>query len=292
MIDFTNLPKKNKTYVGANGSKICVVYNGEAYMIKFPPTPSINKELSYTNSCISEYIGCHIVESLGIPVQETMLGIYHVKGKEKIVVACKDFAMNGLVIQDFASLKNQIIDSESKGRGTDLEGILETIDKQNFLDSKILNDFFWDTFIADAFIGNWDRHNGNWGFLYNVMDDSVQLAPLWDCGSCLYPQSDERMQRAVLMDQNEMNNRIYVRPTSAISMNGKRINYFDFISSGQYNGCTEALKRIIPKIDLDVINQLIDNIECITQLQKTFYKTMLEQRKIKILDKSLEILLK
>lgn len=27
MIDFTNLPKRNKTYTGANGSKISVLYN-------------------------------------------------------------------------------------------------------------------------------------------------------------------------------------------------------------------------------------------------------------------------
>lgn len=37
MIDFTNAAVKNKAYAGANGSKISVVYNGEQYMLKFPP---------------------------------------------------------------------------------------------------------------------------------------------------------------------------------------------------------------------------------------------------------------
>ena len=73
MIDFTNSIKKNKAYAGANGSKIAVVYNGEQYMLKFPPFPTINKGISYTNSCISEYIGCKIFESVGIPVQKTIL---------------------------------------------------------------------------------------------------------------------------------------------------------------------------------------------------------------------------
>ena len=36
MIDFTNAVQKNKTYAGANGSKISVLYNGEQYMLKFP----------------------------------------------------------------------------------------------------------------------------------------------------------------------------------------------------------------------------------------------------------------
>lgn len=40
MIDFTDFPKKKKTYAGANGSKIAVIYNESLYMIKFPPPPS------------------------------------------------------------------------------------------------------------------------------------------------------------------------------------------------------------------------------------------------------------
>ena len=97
MIDFTNLPVRNKTYAGANGSKISVLYNNELYMLKFPAAPSINKNMSYANGCISEYLGSHIFAIVGIPVQETLLGTYTKNGKEKIVVACKDFTSGGLV---------------------------------------------------------------------------------------------------------------------------------------------------------------------------------------------------
>lgn len=185
MIDFTNSIKKNKAYAGANGSKIAVVYNGEQYMLKFPPFPTINKGISYTNSCISEYIGCKIFESVGIPVQETILGTYTSNGKTKIVVACKDFTKPGITIQDFASLKNRIIDSERNGYGTDLADILSTIEAQTSIDSELLKTRFWDMFIVDALIGIWDRHNGNWGFLYNANTDEVSLAPVFDCGSSL-----------------------------------------------------------------------------------------------------------
>lgn len=105
MIDFTSAKVKNKAYAGANGSKISVIYNNEQYMLKFPPLPTINKEMSYTNSCISEYIGCKIFDSVGIPVQETVIGTYTSNGREKIVVACKDFTSPGITLQDFASLK-------------------------------------------------------------------------------------------------------------------------------------------------------------------------------------------
>ena len=82
MIDFTNLPVRNKTYAGANGSKISVVYDGELYMLKFPAVPIINKEMSYANGCISEYLGWQILESIGIPVQKTLLGTYTKNGKQ------------------------------------------------------------------------------------------------------------------------------------------------------------------------------------------------------------------
>lgn len=81
-------------------------------MVKFPPLAQINQDMSYANSCVSEYIGCHIFETVGIDVQPTLLGTYKVNGKDKVVVACKDFTRPGVVLQDFASLKNQVIDTQ------------------------------------------------------------------------------------------------------------------------------------------------------------------------------------
>lgn len=287
MIDFTNAVQKNKTYAGANGGKISVLYNGEQYMLKFPPFPTINKEMSYTNSCISEYIGCKVFESVGIPVQETVIGTYTSKGKEKVVVACKDFTSQGITLQDFASLKNRIIDSERNGYGTELADILSTIDEQTAMDSETLKTRFWDMFIVDALIGNWDRHNGNWGFLYNNSTDEVTLAPVFDCGSSLYPQADEDLMKKILSDKNELNHRIFDIPLSAVTYNGKKINYFKFLSEGKFPDCNKALKRISSRIDMKKIYEIIDNTPTITELQKEFYKTMLTARKERIIDFSL-----
>ena len=290
MIDFTNLQKKNKAYAGANGNKIAVVYQNETYMLKFPPHPTKNKEMSYTNSCVSEYIGCHIFESVGIPVQKTLLGTYQIHGEEKIVVACKDFTSPGIVLQDFASLKNQIINSERNGYGTELDDILSTFEEQTALDSAVLSNRFWDMFIVDALIGNWDRHNGNWGFLYDTRNDSVTLAPVFDCGSSLYPQADEAMIHNILSDKNALHHRIYNIPLSSIQMQGKKINYYQFLSSLQNPDCNLALKRIASRIDMVKIFQLIYETPSITVLQKEFYKTMLQARKERILDHSLNLL--
>ncbi len=284
MIDFTSAKVKNKAYAGANGSKISVIYNNEQYMLKFPPLPTINKEMSYTNSCISEYIGCKIFDSVGIPVQETVIGTYTSNGREKIVVACKDFTSPGITLQDFASLKNRIIDSERNGYGTELHDILSTIDEQTSMDSDAIKTRFWDMFIVDALIGNWDRHNGNWGFLYNNSTDEVVLAPVFDCGSSLYPQADDELMTRILNNKNEFNHRIFDIPLSAITHNGKKINYFNFLSEGQFEDCNTALKRILSRIDMKKIYEIIDDTPTVTDIQNEFYKTMLNARKERILD--------
>ena len=289
-IDFTELKKKNKAYAGANGNKISVIYEGEQYMLKFPAQAKRNPDMSYSNSCFSKYLSCQIYESIGIPVQKTLLGTYTVRGRKKIVVACRDFTEPGVTLQDFASLKNQMIDSERNGYGTELSDILYTFEEQTAVDSADLLTRFWDMFIVDALIGNWDRHNGNWGFLYNTVTDEMTLAPVYDCGSSLYPQADEAIMEAVLADENERNFRIFDIPTSAITMNGKKIKYFDFISSLQNEDCNRALKRIVPRINMDKIKEIIDATPFMSDLQKRFYLTMLTERKARILDFSLAAL--
>ena len=158
MIDFTELPTRKKTYAGANGNKIAVIYQDALFMLKFPSAARLNQDMSYANGCISEYLGSHIFALAGIPAQETLLGTYRIKGKEKIVVACKDFTGTGLVLQDFTSLKNTVLDSGSNGTGTELGDILDAIEQQTVLDPNTLARHFWEMFIVDALIGNWDRH--------------------------------------------------------------------------------------------------------------------------------------
>ncbi|MDD4729290.1 MAG: hypothetical protein PHN55_11145 [Dysgonamonadaceae bacterium] len=89
------------------------------------------------------------------------------------------------------------MDSEQSGYGTELSSITKAIDEQSLLEPKKLKDFFWDMFIADAFLGNFDRHNGNWGILIDEVQQSAEIAPIYDCGFCLYPQIDQAGMQTV-----------------------------------------------------------------------------------------------
>ncbi|MFR7404828.1 MAG: HipA domain-containing protein [Coriobacteriaceae bacterium] len=44
---------------------------------------------------------------------------------------------------------------------------------------------FWEMFIVDALLGNFDRHGMNWGFIKR--DNAYALAPVFDNRSCLFP---------------------------------------------------------------------------------------------------------
>ena len=270
MIDFTNCPvNRFRAYGGANGNKINITYQGHSYMLKFPPKPSRNRDMSYSNGCISEYVACHIFEMLGFRTQETLLGNYtDSRGKTKLVVACRDFTENGK-----------------------LSSILEAIEEQSIYPSDELRQFFWDMFIADAFLGNFDRHNGNWGFLVDEEKQQAELAPIYDCGSCLYPQLDLERMKTVLQDEAEIDQRIYTFPTSSIEEGGKKISYFDYISSLKNPDCNEALKRVCSRIDLDAIHNFLEGVPELLPIQREFYLTMLTERKEKILDYSLELLM-
>jgi hypothetical protein len=208
------------------------------------------------------------------------------------VVACKDFTEGGKRLLEFAHLKNTCINSEQNGYGKELSSILQAIDEQTLLPPDQLRDFFWDMFIADALLGNFDRHNGNWGILVDEQLKIAEIAPVYDCGSCLYPQLAASDMESVLSSEDAINKRIYTFPASSIEENGKKISYFEFISSLKNSDCTAALNRVLGRIDMNEISAIIDETPTLRPVQKEFYKVMISERKTKILDYSMEQLMK
>ncbi|WP_243343844.1 HipA domain-containing protein [Anaerococcus sp. AGMB09787] len=282
---------KFSLYGGNNGSKIGIIYNDKKYMLKFPIEIKTNTDIFYSNECINEHIASNIFKLLGINCQETILGKY----KNKIVVACEDFEKEGYKLKDFSSIKNAMFESfEGNEKESDLElkAILKTIQNQHLVETKSLIKFFWDIFIVDALLANPHRHNGNWGFLVNEEIQKAKIAPIFDCGSCLYPQIKEADMDKILKSQKERNLMIAKNPNSIIKNKGSRINYFNFLSTTNDSNCLNSLIKITKKINLDLIYRLIDDVydtELITSIHKEFLKRIISERYNKILLKSLEI---
>lgn len=142
-------------------------------------------------------------------------------------------------------------------------------------------------FIVDAFLENFDRHNGNWGFLINLIKGDVKISPVFDCGSCLFAESDIELKRQIMKKKAELEYRLYVIPKSSVTHKDKKIGYFDFLKSGQNEDCTKSLIDITNRIDLNEVNKIINEIELISEEEKEFYKFLLKARKEGILEKAI-----
>ena len=249
-MDFTNIIKENpsyRAYGGANGIKKGILLENEPYMLKIEHRDKKNNR--YKNSVFSEYIGSKIYSILGIPVQEVILGKLYDNEKEKLCVACKDFKEKGEYLYEFINIKNSILnENSSNGSGTELKEILEAIDEQNFCNPIEVKQRFWEMFIVDSYLGNFDRHNGNWGFLVNEITGNKRIAPIYDCGSCLFPMAEDEKLKIFLNSKEEMEMRVFKFPNSAIKENEKKINYFEFLISTTNEECLNSLKKIVPKI--------------------------------------------
>lgn len=275
MVDFSACEiEYTKFYDGLNGKKLALYYNDELYMLKFPKENQSDD--NYASSTINEYIGSHIFSILGFKTQETLLGYY----KDKIVVACKDFEGFDKRLMIFGKVKNSALNENSSSNflDTDFYETLKTIESQNIIEAKTLKDFYYEMFIADTFISNFDRHNGNWGFLVDK-DRKVSIAPIYDCGSSLYPKLDNEKIKHYLNHKGSFNDLMLNQSTSAITIKNKKINPQNFLEEYCDENMFKALQKIYAQIDENKIFNVIDNIEIISNIRKLFYKEVIKERK-------------
>ena len=274
MRDYSMYEKTPVMFSGAE-KKFEIIIEGHRYIVKFQK----NSEVGLIFNHVSEYLGSHIFQSIGIPVQETFLGTYDGKN----VVVMKNFLEPEDALVAFNGVGESSLERDKELYQYTYEDITALL-RENMKSTNVEETIerFWDMFIVDALIGNFDRHGGNWGFIKR--DNKYRIAPVYDNGSSLYPKlnTDDKLE-AVLASENEINERIYKFPTSHIKVKNRKSSYFEVINSLQFEACNDALKRIVPRIDLERINAIIDEIEGISEVRKHFYKVMLQQRYEKIL---------
>ncbi len=281
--------------------KLTRLYNGDKYMIKIPSRNYIIDDIltPYKNSQFSEYIGCEIFRSVGIKTQETVLGFIDISGKRKIVVGCKDFEQDGSVLYEFRNYWNkENIESNvssfslSNNFYPRIEDVFEIVNKNKVFPKekkiKIINDF-WSMFIIDAFIGNPDRHTGNWGFLEKGSE--IDFAPIYDCGSSLGASYTNTYIKNLMMSQNKFEEKSTDIYTSLrFDGSDKRVKYSDIFSNAP-----ETLKRmivsIVPKIDMKIVVKIIENTPEINTDRREYIKASVQCRMEKMLLPVLEKIL-
>lgn len=249
MRDYTKYEKTPVMFSGAE-RKFEIIIEGYRYIVKFQK----NSEVGLTFNHVSEYLGSHIFQSIGIPVQETFLGTYDGKN----VVVMKNFLEPEDMLVAFNGVGESSLERDKEFYQYTYEDITAML-RENMKSTNVEETInrFWDMFIVDAIIGNFDRHGGNWGFIKR--NNLYRIAPVYDNGSSLYPKlnTDDKL-KAVLSSEEEINQRIYKFPTSHIKVKNRKSSYFEVITSLQFETCNEALQRIVPRIDLTRIGTIID----------------------------------
>lgn len=273
MINFTNCKEELNNYKGSEKKKT-LIYDGKKYLVKFPdPIREKNKNISYINNAFSEYIGSNIFKMVGFPTQNTIIGVYKYNEKEKIVCACEDFTNSNKVLYEFENLA--LSTNPDKKIETELTDILNVLDENNIINIPKIREKFWDMFVIDSLIGNTDRHNGNWGFLVDIKTNKIEFAPIYDCGSCLNPMIDD--DEIKKLQDNDIKN-LAINCYSCLKENGKKINYMTYIKECKNEECNKAILRVFKNIKIDEINKFIDEISCMSNERKEFYKKIINIR--------------
>lgn len=280
-LDFSKYSLSNKFY-GGSEKKIGIVMNGNDYMVKFQKKTAFGAR----NNHVSEYLGSHIFSMLDFPAQETYLGTY--QGEQ--VVACKDFNNLGEQFVPFNDVGESTLDQDKELYQYDYEDIMQMLrDNSKLTNVEETIDMFWQIYIVDALLGNFDRHGSNWGFVKK--NNTYSIAPVFDNGSCLFPNLiDEDEMQKIMKSREETDKRIFTFPTSQIKLNGKKSSYYEVIHSLKFPECNDALRVIYDRIVLVKLEELVDETPFITDIQKLFYKYMLKERYEKIICESVRLL--
>ncbi len=291
LINFNGYEQNQRMYGGTAGRKMGISYQGKEYILKFPGNLKEqgmkNINLSYSNSPVCEYIGSKIYEILGFSVHETILG----ERNGKTVVACGDFLEGGERLYEFDKIKvtfePHFLDSngnETNGVGVDLYEVLMTIQEHPFLKDILgIQEHFWNMFVVDALLGNPDRNNSNWGIILGA-DGGKRIAPVYDNGNCLNCKWDDKKLAEVLSDERKLETESYKGRRCIFELKGKKINPYHVMDSMEYIGCNEAVERIVPVMgdSFFKIRRMIEEIPVLSEVQKTFYLTIMENRYIKV----------
>lgn len=282
-IDFSKYELNGK-YYGGSERKEGITIDGDDYMIKFRKQTAFGKR----NNHISEFIGSHIFEICGLETHRTYLGY---RGVEE-VVACKDFNVSGKQFVPFNDVGESTLDQDKETYQYEYEDIMQMLrDNSKLTNIRETISMFWNIYIIDALLGNFDRHGANWGFIKE--NNTYFLAPIFDNGSCLFPNlTDEDEMKDIMESEEETDKRIYKFPTSQVKLDGKKSSYFEVINSLKFSECNDALQYVMLTLDMIKVEELIDETPLISETQRSFYKYMLNERYNKILRASYKKLVK
>ena len=294
LTDFSSLPYGGKSYGGSDTKRSVLFVDGSRWLIKLADVNDGNElppnKARISNAPVSEHIACRVIRSIGLEAQETILGTWD----GHPAVACKDFMPDGnWDLHEFVWFLNHQYPNAYNIRVMPWEYVRNTLDNNKIL-APIREpawERFYDTFVIDALIGNFDRHKNNFGYLYNRDSNSIMCAPVYDCGSSLFPALSDEGIKAVISDPSAMEERVHVFPKAALSKTDNlrkpdKFGYLEFLTTVDDPRIKDSLSFVLDSFNQDLIDDIINTTPNISDVRKEFYSAMIKMRKELILERA------
>lgn len=272
--------QKNGCFYTGRRKKTGILISGENYVVKYRRHSPEGAVCDH----VSEYLGSHIFDMLGVSTQDTWLGTC--RGEE--VVLCKDFSYEAARFLSFDQLGEYFLDLTGRTVLYEYDQIIEVLTRiPGISAAKVIINTFWDMVVIDAFLANGERDGSSWGILEK--GDQYLPAPVLGNDSCLFPEvvTDEQC-REILASKEEMERRIFDMPVPKFLYKGRAHSYYDIISGHYFSDCDRALWRIIQKMDFTAVNYLVESVAFTSSTRKKFLMRILEERYKNLLLKPFE----
>lgn len=231
--DFSNFKICDEYDLGGVTPKLVVSDNKNNYLLKFGK----EKENIVLKDYLSEFIACKIAKILQYDVQEVELGYYN----NKECVAIKIFPYDIITFTGFGS------STDDEDFIYDLDMLLTLpFNKDKFeLNELEFRQYVWRIFVLDMFLGNFDRHENNWGFYKE--NEIYKTAALYDMGASFYPKLIDNCDSYI--NNKELEHLIMFNTRSSILYQGKKKNYFELLQIYKNDKILQGeLKLLLSKV--------------------------------------------
>ena len=284
LVDFSDCETRINLYGGA-AYKFPIRYRGDQYLLKFGEKmePRNADQTSYMNSPLSEHVGSQCFKALGVRAQKTILGTY----KGHSVVACRDFIHAGggderYSLLEFKRLERAFVGWTSRVLKMPQIGNIAGVFDSNPDIARIADEAesaYWQMFLCDALLANFDRHAGNWGYILDRKCDLIsEVAPVYDCGACLTPRLSEKAMARIASSPAELRERALAFPHACILIGGKRPTYQEFFDSPASERCLRVARDFIPSMNLASVCEVINGTPGLSDLRKEYLCKTVQSR--------------
>lgn len=223
----------------------------------------------------AEYAASHIFTLCGFAAQQTLIGVY--QGRN--CVYCEDFVSEDeelWTLEKVLGMKRSLL--QWNYSRDEILALLHIADEVTGLDA---TSFYFDLYVLDALLANWDRHCQNWGFLRK--DGKFRFSPVYDNAGCLYSYADslERIQDTLTYPVL-LKNAIEDYPSTRLRAHSGYTSFF-YVFQEEYPEIDEAVLRVYPRIDLEKIISFLNEETSVEPLRLRYYEALLRARYEQIL---------